>query len=203
MAKRHEVGFAERRPPICYSNAQARFAPLDGAWQRSKGTPLYWNLSCPLEMSKYSCVHQGAVAHARVADLSFEPVGCVLPTHVGHYPSVGSASQLAGRRVIFMGDSLLKQLFIAYCCLLPTRLMQQLRLPWQPCGAPAKHWSSPAAHFPCGPHSSFATAAVEMMDGGSLHYVDLLRQLRPPRPSLQSSNTRLATKQRSCSFYLF
>lgn len=177
----------------CYSNPQSRFAPLRGAWraddESTRPTAAYWNLSCPLEWSKYSCVLQGATEHALESQaLTFEPTGCSLPLQLTEL------DVLLGRRVVFSGDSLLRQVFIALGCLLFAQgRVQRLVLPWQPCtaGATQRH---PATRngacsgtrpgcIACGPHSGFETATVELLGGGSLHFAQLLRELRPPRPS--------------------
>ncbi len=54
------------RLPICFSSTQSRHEELAGSWiqhSHTKGStaakPLYWDLSCFSEWSKYSCVHQG------------------------------------------------------------------------------------------------------------------------------------------------
>ena len=56
-----------------------------------------------MEWSKYSCVHQGAHAHAQQAQqLSFKPFSCNLPESVDRDDRVFPA----GRRIVFAGDSL-------------------------------------------------------------------------------------------------
>eukprot|EP00966_Prymnesium_polylepis_P184863 4284420-Prymnesium_polylepis.1 len=46
--------------PCYFHDPSSRFAALEGTWVNSKRqrTPTYWNLTCPFEWSKYSCVHQ-------------------------------------------------------------------------------------------------------------------------------------------------
>ena len=107
-------------PPTCYTSLASRHATLRGAWrtlqasEQTQPAATYYNLSCPLEMAKYSCVHQRQEAHAqRARDLTFEPADCVLPHGVE-----GRGALLPGRRIVFMGDSLAKQAYIAFGCLL-------------------------------------------------------------------------------------
>ena len=74
----------------------------------------YWNLSCPFEWGKYSCVHQGHPRHALDALREFAPRGCALADPRGEH---GLARALAGGgRVIFTGFSVCRQVFIASAC---------------------------------------------------------------------------------------
>jgi len=106
----------EPGPRPCYSKRDERFASMRGSWTEAPATnrASYWNLSCPMEWSKYSCVHQGAHAHAEHSQkLTFEPSACSLP-------DIGMQSYALprGRRIVFIGDSLIRQVFIAFACLL-------------------------------------------------------------------------------------
>ena len=104
-------GASSVRLPVCYSDTQK--GTLDGSWVRlAADPPPYWNLSCPYEWSKYSCVHQGALAHARAARPGFVPRGCRLLDVDGSR----LARTLRGRRLHLHGDSLVRQVFIGLGC---------------------------------------------------------------------------------------
>ena len=70
----------------CFTTPSDRYRELSGSWSGPRSSdkappPLYYNLSCPFEWSKYSCAHQGATAKAiACASLRFTPSsGCTLP----------------------------------------------------------------------------------------------------------------------------
>ena len=70
----------------CFQTPSDRYRELSGSWSGPRSgdkspPPLYYNLSCPFEWSKYSCAHQGATAKAiACASLRFTPSsGCTLP----------------------------------------------------------------------------------------------------------------------------
>ena len=70
----------------CFQTPSDRYRELSGSWSDPRSSdksppPLYYNLSCPFEWSKYSCAHQGATAKAiACASLRFTPSsGCTLP----------------------------------------------------------------------------------------------------------------------------
>ena len=116
---RYGRSVASDEPALCYANVSARFEPLRGSWGNSTHEPTYWNLSCPLEWSKYSCVHQGAEAHALESrSLTFKPANCELPRLLKDEYERVFPRQGPGRRIIFQGDSHMRQVFIAFSCLI-------------------------------------------------------------------------------------
>eukprot|EP00961_Rhodomonas_salina_P239325 3233066-Rhodomonas_salina.2 len=87
---------------------------LRGQWVRDPSEPAYWNLSCPLEWSKYSCVHMG-----NVSPLSATPYAALSATR---YTAL-SATPYA--------------VCCTQCPLLPTpRLVHNARCPPVTCMAP-------------------------------------------------------------------
>ena len=63
----------ERDLPVCYASEPHGLGALSGNWRTDDSPePPYWNLSCPFEWAKYSCVHQGNAGHAARARMRFE-----------------------------------------------------------------------------------------------------------------------------------
>jgi len=91
----------------------------------------YWNLSCPFEWSRYSCVHHASAANDVAArqSLAFawkEPRNAqLLQTAFGRV----AKGDLNGRRVLLAGDSLTRQVFISMACLLSGLITDQ-RVEW-------------------------------------------------------------------------
>ena len=86
----------------CYSSSRDRFASLRGRWLESNKRHSYWNFSCPVEWSKYSCVHQGRESHAlHAGHTTFEPSDCNLPDVVPNARVFGPTS-----RITLHGDCL-------------------------------------------------------------------------------------------------
>jgi hypothetical protein len=83
---------------------------------------VYWNLSCPLELSMFSGAHMGgdflhrAIKARKLAEES-------LGFHTIEWKS------LENRRIFFVGDSLLRQVFISMACLHWDRV-ETYAVPW-------------------------------------------------------------------------
>ena len=152
--------------PPCYATREARVAPVRGAWvARGERQSSYRNLSCPLEWSKYSCVHQGQAARAAAAaGRGFAPAGCALG---GAWRPRGN-----GTRVFFWGDSLLRQVFIAMACgLHAAGRVVDAAADWPPCGAAEWPCHGAARCVRCGPGSGFFGATVTLATGAELRTV--------------------------------
>ena len=167
--------------PLCYSSASSRFSMLRGKWTRNQShRPTYSNLSCALEWSKYSCVHQGAVEHAAAAaSLSFEPEdGCRLLTLSNRHVLP------PGWRAWLIGDSLIRQLLISIGCSLG-RAVTRTRVSWPECHL-KQAW--PCHHtrncIECGEHSGAEIIELELASGGSLHFLGDL----PPVSTLRATD---------------
>ena len=118
-----------------------------------------------MEWSKYSCVHQGAYAHAKNSQkLTFEPSACSLPD-----VTMNSQVFQSGRRIVFAGDSLIRQVFIAFACLLFPHV-QSYNAGWQKCGGRAWACHNTLNCIKCGAHSGFGKGNVTLVNGSSLHY---------------------------------
>ena len=117
--------------PMCYTHG-SRHNKLAGSWipdTETLANPPFWNLSCPLEWSKYSCVYIYADdlthSHATKALRRFVPNKCQLPigtSAVGtsatgnHFDGQRLAKALAGRNLFLAGDSLARQVFVSLGC---------------------------------------------------------------------------------------
>lgn len=143
--------------PLCYGAGAPgpRLGELDGAWMRGARAPPYWNLSCPLEFSKYGCMRHGpdgsrADAAAR---LRFAPRGC-------RFIDVGDGGRalfraVGNRTVLLYGDSLTRQLYQAMGCLVAPAA---LSVRWAASFACA---SEPKC-VPGGPHSFFERSSFRL-----------------------------------------
>lgn len=76
---------------------------------------LYGNLSCPFEMSKYSCQHMGE-------DFLPQAVASreLVSEHIASIAATAARLLPPGARVYMVGDSLMRQLWIALACMLTT-----------------------------------------------------------------------------------
>ena len=83
--------------------------PTSGTWQRQTNQPPFFNLSCPLEWSKYSCAYQEKPYSEEIAHFQFHSdCGWVTPTEM--------VRRAKGRPIFFIGDSLARQQFISLAC---------------------------------------------------------------------------------------
>jgi len=164
--------------PFCYSTENSRLNPLSGQWVKDDtALPMYANLSCAAEWSKYSCIHHGATDHAKAASsLKFRPTGCRLPT-LHDTRNVAKDAALQGRTVAFLGDSLLRQVMISWICMLNKlgRISDEdMHIDWPVCekrGLWPCHGTLNC--ISCGPHSGANTISVTVSSGknSSFHMV--------------------------------
>jgi len=166
--------------PFCYSTKNSRINPLSGQWVKDDtALPMYSNLSCAAEWSKYSCIHHGATNHAKAASSwKFRPTGCRLPT-LHETRNVAKDAALQGRTVAFLGDSLLRQVMISWICMLNKlgRISDEdMHIGWPKCGGPGlRSWPchSTLNCITCGPHSGSESISVKVSSGtnSSFHMV--------------------------------
>ena len=123
----------------------------------------YYNLSCPLEWSKYSCAHQG---QQHQAEESLQ--------QAVQYKSVITQIFQTGlqpySRMLLVGDSTMRQLIIAMGCVaLAISPDVEYSVDWQP-------------KWPChgtpkcvrgGEHSGFSRASLRFPNGSEVHFVPL------------------------------
>lgn len=130
----------------------------------------YFNLTCPFEWSKYSCAYMARGPKAA------EIVNASTKHYLHHMEFIQKAfdkisKEKRPRRILFTGDSLLRQLFISIGCnaaTLKTNLIDHAEIPWKaewPCNPNA----------PCfinhGEHGGFDAASIRLVNGMELHYV--------------------------------
>ena len=145
--------------------------PTRGASPASHSPYLYGNLSCPFEMSKYSCQHMGE-GFMPQAVASRELVS----EHIASIATTAARLLPPGARVYMVGDSLMRQLWIALACMLTTASHAG------GCTAtPVLHWNSKTNGWLChgtsncvprGNHSGFdgdeASLYLDIADGKPL-----------------------------------
>jgi hypothetical protein len=150
--KLHEINTlttitTESKLPLCYSNRESRKRPLLGDWKIDlTKPPPYWNLSCPLEFSSYSCVLQEKYEQAEYsAYTQFLPKDCRIidEEEKDDLTTLHLKTLLQNRQVHFWGDSFIRQVFLAWSCLLHRRgWVKSMHIPWRQCEG--------RGHFPCG-----------------------------------------------------
>ena len=107
------------RSERCYSRRWHFEAPFDGDWaDQPSPPPAYFNLSCPFLQSTQSCSYLGGGEAARLASLRFRPRHCALPPPGDAAALGGMLDALAGRTLLFWGDSLSLQHYTSLACLL-------------------------------------------------------------------------------------
>ncbi|KAL3762388.1 hypothetical protein ACHAW5_004705 [Stephanodiscus triporus] len=153
----------------------------------------YINLSCPYEMSKYSCAYM--MTHSASADdddggddtsraMMYAALDASTDYYLGNIDAIQSTFRIAAnqrreqrrpRRVFFTGDSLMRQLFIAIACnamsSLPRwgDLIEYAAFPWK------DEWKCGPNSGPClimgGRHSGFDSASIMLSNDLEIHFV--------------------------------
>ena len=153
-------------------------SPVDG----QRDHKLYYNLSCPFEWSKYSCAHQGQ------ADRAMAARDYALQHSIWQYNhSFGSRQHSQERRRLLMvGDSTVRQLFIAVGCRfwLQGNAIEEYMLDWAPKNWPCQ-WTSNCISN--GTHSGFNVGSIRMYNGNEIHYL-------PHSGSLQRAESNIVAR---------
>ncbi|KAL3905495.1 MAG: hypothetical protein SGILL_009657, partial [Bacillariaceae sp.] len=97
-----------------------RFAPLPV----QKVYQPYWNLTCPLELSMFSGIHMNQDDYVHRAWAARE-----LAERAVTYFGIKDWSSMENRRILFIGDSLLRQVFISLACMAWDHV-QDYSIPW-------------------------------------------------------------------------
>ena len=167
-------------PTFVHRTTVAAIPIANGNAKAATHIELYHNLSCPFEWSKYSCFRHGHEERAQAAwdyadfhiraNAAAAEVGEVksaAPTGFHHPPTSGQQQQQQ-QRLILVGDSTMRQIFIALGCRLwNDGVVAQVALPW-------------LDHWPChgtihcitaGPHSGFNAASLRLTSGAEVHFL--------------------------------
>jgi hypothetical protein len=117
---------------------------------------MYWNLSCPLEMSAFSAAHIGGEDFTQRAYKAQNLSYAALRQLEHNTPWL-----LHRRRIFFVGDSLLRQVFISLSCLYWNRV-EKYAVPWFERRRGRTNHANTISH---GPHSKFEEARVVLKGG--------------------------------------
>jgi hypothetical protein len=121
----------------------------------------YWNLTCPLELSMFSGVHMGGGDYVHRAWAAREVAEKAVT-----YFAIADWSALEGRRIVFVGDSLMRQVFISMACLAWDRVVDY-SIPWFHRRVVRTHHPNTVGN---GPHSKFEEGRVLLRGGTELIY---------------------------------
>lgn len=146
----------KHRSNLCYSNNSHHMVELDGHWEIShQRVSKYWNLSCPLEVSKQACSHFGTnLTHAEyAARLHFIPNTCNLLTLEDLIPAFSALN----KTIYFIGNSLIRQVMLGMVCNAHQMgYLDHIEVKWLSCEQ-SHHYPCHGATncVECGPHSGF------------------------------------------------
>ena len=160
------LGASHHRADACYTERRNRLAILPGRWHpRPERHHSYaGNLSCPFEFRQYSCRASGFGHAERAALVDFLPNAC----HLSRVSAVRLAAWLNGGRLLLLGDSLMRQVFIALACALAAEgAIESSHVPWRAC-VPA-----PSGGRACGEHSFATYLTIGLGGGGSVLHRDV------------------------------
>lgn len=158
----------------CFCDTKSRLEGLRGRFVEAphESRPDYWNLSCPFEWSKYSCAHQEGNQANISQFVHYEADGCDLPV----FDPIVFADSLAGKRLIFVGDSISRQVSISLSCMLyGAGYVERYEVGWPACAPQNKSYvpgwpcHQTVNCVPCGEHSGFNEYSVYLENGGVIH----------------------------------
>jgi hypothetical protein len=132
----------------------------------------YWNLTCPIELSKHSCAHQGMNAsHADyAANLHFVPLDCELLTREEMLPYLALHQNLS---IVFVGNSLMRQILTSLICEMHAMgLTSSIQVEWRSCASKHRWPCHGTFHcIQCGEHSGTESYSAHFHGGGSFRFV--------------------------------
>lgn len=130
----------------------------------SSSLPLpYYDLSCPFEMSKYSCFHHDVNSTGAANSKDYYQ-----KMHTTPINTFINDSLLLNRRIFLVGDSLMRQLFIAIGCLSFSNIEYS-----------KVDWMTGRGGWPChntlncvskGQHSGFNVGYIKWKHGGEIYF---------------------------------
>jgi hypothetical protein len=158
---------------LCYETLESRRQPLNGSFENiGYRVARYWNLSCPIELSKHSCAHQGMNAsHADyAANLHFVPLDCELLTREEMLPYLALHQNLS---IVFVGNSLMRQILTSLICEMHAMgLTSSIQVEWRSCASKHRWPCHGTFHcIQCGEHSGTFGYSAYFHGGGSVRFV--------------------------------
>eukprot|EP01006_Ploeotia_vitrea_P001614 TRINITY_DN105214_c0_g1_i1.p1 TRINITY_DN105214_c0_g1~~TRINITY_DN105214_c0_g1_i1.p1 ORF type:complete len:359 (+),score=-32.66 TRINITY_DN105214_c0_g1_i1:14-1090(+) len=162
-----EHPFMNHDNSLCYMNDDDRFSVLKGQYvNQGYRSSRFWNLSCPLELSKHSCIHQGSnITRANHASyLNYVPSNCQLLSMQDMIPYFGMVFK---KNMLFIGNSLLRQVFTGFMCeLYAFGLVEDMNVEWRDCNRDSPFPCHGSAYcIQCGEHSGYRSANVKLRSG--------------------------------------
>ncbi|CAA7401306.1 unnamed protein product [Spirodela intermedia] len=94
-----------------------------GRWVKDESYPLYKAGSCPQIDESFNCYHNGRPDHA-YQKLRWQPNGCIIPRLNG----TDMLERLRGRRLVFVGDSLNRNMWESLVCILRNSIEDKSRV---------------------------------------------------------------------------
>lgn len=125
---------------------------------------LYWNLSCPLEMSIFAGSHMDKHYFSR----SIQARNLVLEKQALEHVQTWLNSSTYPRRIVFVGDSLMRQIFISLACL-SWEHVTQYTVVWMDGTGKSSRTQHPNSYSK-GEHSKFGEARVRLRSRVELIY---------------------------------
>ncbi|KAG7338581.1 GDSL/SGNH-like acyl-esterase family protein [Nitzschia inconspicua] len=121
----------------------------------------YWNLECPLEMSMFSGIHMATPEYTNRAWAARD-----FANNAVSFFAQQDWSDMETRKIVFVGDSLLRQVFISMACLAWDRV-DDYTIPWFQNRQVRQHQPNTVGK---GPHSKFEEGRVLLRGNIELIY---------------------------------
>lgn len=154
----------------CYSQPKDLHDTIKGQFVlREERQALYWNLSCPMEVSKQACSHFGPdhQEHAEyAANLKFEPTECTLHP----LPQMLEALSNLNVSIVFVANSLGRGVMNGFSCNAHALgMIERFDLEWQECKENNNYPCHGSVNcIECGEHSGYkSTGAKVHFKGGT------------------------------------
>ena len=142
----------------------------------------YFNLSCPFEMSKFSCgyMHRGSTSTQQetvLASMDYyrQQLDMIRESFRRVAMMMGGDDHDQNKRILISGDSLMRQLFISIACnaysIFPhNNLIADAVFPWQD-PWPIIFGRNNVPSIGGGVHGGFGAASIRLINGMEIHYV--------------------------------
>ena len=151
---------------------------------------MYWNLSCPIELSMFSGVHMGGdfeIRAEKARDVAIHEAMKQLANI--------NWKQLENRRIFFIGDSLLRQVFISMACLWWDSKVLKYAIPWYEKRGVRMRQPNTIGN---GPHSKFEEGRILLKGNIELIFHHGIGKLLELGDEYQSHNEGVDSWLQSC-----